>query len=266
MCKAMSFRFFRTIFTLAALGIALLQAIQARSAHAGEATVAVATNFLLPAREIVAAFEAETGSSVTLVAGSSGKLAAQIIAGAPFDVFLSADETRVVQLIERDAAVADTRFTYAVGRLVLWSPGPLPLKDGTLASLDVDAVGRLAIANPKLAPYGLAAEQTLAALGLLETLKDRLVFGENVGQTFALAASGNVTAAFVAASQVATLKPGEAGHAAPVPDDMHDPIRQDGVLTARGAGNQAARAFLGFMKGPAAGGVIARYGYGKASE
>ncbi len=259
----MSFRFFRTILALLALGIALLQPHHVR---AGEATVAVATNFLVPARQIVAAFEAETGHSVTLVAGSSGKLAAQIIAGAPFDAMLSADQTRIVQMIERDAAVAHTRFTYAVGRLVLWSPGPLPLKGEGLASLDVEAVRRLAIANPKLAPYGLAAEQTLAALGLLDALKDRLVFGENVGQTFGLAASRNVAAAFVAASQVATLNPGEAGHAVPVPDDMHDPIRQDGVLTARGAGNEAARAFLEFMKGPAAGEVIARYGYGKASE
>jgi len=260
---AMLFRFAHPVFAVLALGFALLQV---QPADAGEANIAVATNFLLPAREIAVAFEAEGSHSITLVAGSSGKLAAQILAGAPFDALLSADQTRITQLVERDAAVADTRFTYAVGRLVLWSPGPLPLRDGTLASLDVKAVQRLAIANPKLAPYGVAAEQTLAALGVLDSLRGRLVFGENVGQTFAMAASGNVTAALVAASQLATLKPGEAGHALPVPDDMHDPIRQDGVLTARGADNAAARAFLEFLKGPAAGEVIVRYGYGKASE
>ena len=254
----MDFRFSRLVFTFLALAMALIPPAPAR---AGEATIAVATNFLVPAREIVAAFEAETGHTITLVAGSSGKLGAQVLAGAPFDALLSADQVRAGQLVERGAAEAASRFTYATGRLVLWAPGPLPLKGQTLDTLDAAAIGRLAIANPKLAPYGLAAEQALTALGLLDELRDRLVYGENVGQTFAMAASGNVTAAFVAASQVATLDEGERGHAAPVPDDMHDPIRQDAVLTARGAGNAAAQAFMEYLKGPAAGAIIARYGY-----
>lgn len=259
----MIFRFFRLVFAVVALGIALIPAAPAR---AGEATVAVATNFLVPAREIVAAFEAETGHAITLVAGSSGKLAAQVLAGAPFDALLSADQARAGQLVERGAAEAASRFTYATGRLVLWAPGPLPLKGDTLDTLDVAAIDRLAIANPKLAPYGVAAEQTLAALGLLDELRDRLVYGENVGQTFAMAASGNVTAAFVAASQVATLGEGERGHAAPVPDSMHDPIRQDAVLTNRGADNAAAKAFMAYLKGPAAGAVIARFGYDRGAQ
>jgi molybdate transport system substrate-binding protein len=254
----MSFRFFRLLFATVALAIALIPAAPAR---AGDATIAVATNFLVPAREIVAAFEAETGHVITLVAGSSGKLAAQVLAGAPFDALLSADQVRVGQLVEQGAAEAASRFTYATGRLVLWAPGPLPLKSGTLDTLDTAAITRLAIANPKLAPYGVAAEQTLAALGLLDELRDRLVYGENVGQTFAMAASGNVTAAFVAASQVATLGEGERGHAVAVPDGMHDPIHQDAVLTARGADNQVAQAFMTYLKGSAAGAIIARFGY-----
>jgi len=251
--------------TIRTLLFALVCIGTAASVSAEEAQIAVAANFSAPMKQILSDFERTTGHQIRASYGSTGKLYAQIQNGAPFEALLAADQERPRRLEDEGAGVLDSRFTYAIGTLVLWSADPNFVDDQSdvLSEGDFD---KLAIANPKLAPYGLAAEQTLAALGLLETLKDRLVFGENVGQTFALAASGNVTAAFVAASQVATLKPGEAGHAAPIPDDMHDPIRQDGVLTARGAGNQAARDFLGFMKGPAAGGVIARYGYGKASE
>ena len=252
------FRLFRPVFAILSL---LLPLIPALPAQAGEATVAVATNFLAPARAISAAFAQGGGHKVTLVAGSTGKLAAQILAGAPFDVLLAADQTRAGLLIEKGAADPDTRFTYATGRLVLWSPGPLPVRDGNLNTLDPGEAGRLAIANPKLAPYGLAAEQTLQRLGLLDRLRPRLVYGENIGQAFAIVATGNADAGLVALSQVMGLEHTARGHWLPVPDDMHDPIRQDAVLTRRGTANETARAFLAFLKTPGAREIMSGYGY-----
>lgn len=255
----MLFRVLTLVFTLFAAALA-------SQARAGDATIAVATNFLLPAREISAAYERDSGNRITLVAGSTGKLAAQILAGAPFDALLAADQGRVGLLVDRGAGDAASRFTYAVGRLMLWSPDPLPVTGTDITTLRTGEVLRLAIANPKLAPYGLAGEQTLAALGLLEQLKDRLVYGENIGQTFAMAASGNVTAALVAASQVAGLAQAQRGHSIAVPDDMHEPIRQDGALTMRGTANPVAQGFMAYLKGPTAGQIMAAYGYGKVSE
>ncbi|MEM7633365.1 MAG: molybdate ABC transporter substrate-binding protein, partial [Pseudomonadota bacterium] len=156
----------------------ILLALSADSARAGEVVVAVATNFLLPARDISAEFEKDTGHSVVLVAGATGKLATQILAGAPFDVFLAADQARPELLIDKQAAVAGSRFTYATGTLVLWSRDRLPLTGTEPGSLDATRVSRIAMANPKLAPYGLAAEQALDRLGLLKALAGRFVYGE----------------------------------------------------------------------------------------
>ncbi len=231
-------------------------------ARADEVVVAVATNFLLPAREIAADFEQDTGHSVVLVAGATGKLATQILAGAPFDVFLAADQARPELLVEKQAAVAGSRFTYATGTLVLWSRGTLPLATASIQSLDTSRVERLAMANPKLAPYGMAAEQTLDRLGLLTVLSGRIVYGENIGQAFAMAASGNATAGLVAKSQLPGLPTDQQGHWIAVPGDLHEPILQDGVLTVRAEDNAAARSFMSFMKSDKVAVIIDRFGYG----
>lgn len=240
----------------------ILMALPLSLAKADEVVVAVATNFLLPAREIAAEFEENTGHSVVLVAGATGKLATQILAGAPFDIFLAADQARPELLVERKAAVAGSRFTYAVGMLVLWSRDRLPLTGTALASLDTMRVSRLAMANPKLAPYGLAAEQTLDRLDFLKPLSGRFVYGENIGQTFAMAASGNVTAGLIAKSQLASLPDDQRGHWIDIPNTLHEPILQDGVLIMRAKDNGVARSFMSFMKSDKVIGVIKRFGYG----
>ena len=239
-----------------------LMALPVSLAKADEVVVAVATNFLLPAREIAAEFEQDTGHSVVLVAGATGKLATQILAGAPFDVFLAADQARPEFLVEKNAAVAGSRFTYAVGRLVLWSREKLPLTGTALASLDIMRVSRLAMANPKLAPYGLAAEQALDRLGFFKPLSGRFVYGENIGQTFAMAASGNVTAGLIAKSQLASLPDDQRGHWIDVPGTLHEPILQDGVLNMRAKDNKVAHSFMSFMKSDKVTGIITRFGYG----
>ncbi|MEM7636252.1 MAG: molybdate ABC transporter substrate-binding protein, partial [Pseudomonadota bacterium] len=202
------------------------------------------------------------GHSVVLVAGATGKLATQILAGAPFDVFLAADQARPELLIDKQAAVAGSRFTYATGTLVLWSRDRLPLTGSELGSLDATRVSRIAMANPKLAPYGLAAEQALDRLGLLKALAGRFVYGENIGQTFAMAASRNVTAGLIAKSQLASLAEDQRGHWIDVPGTLHEPILQDGVLIMRAGDNTAARLFMSFMKSDKVAGIISRFGYG----
>jgi molybdate transport system substrate-binding protein len=258
MLLAMLFRFHRLVLAAVAL---ILMAAQPVSVRAGEALVAVATNFLEPARKIVKQFERDSGHKVTLAGGSSGKLAAQILHGAPFDVFLSADQERVVLLVDRQAAVADSRFTYARGRLALWSPDKLPVTADGLSSLRLEPGERMAIANSRLAPYGLAAEQALKAAGLLDALRAQLVYGENIGQTFSIVATGNARVGLVALSQVMSLPEAKRGYWIAVPDDMHEPIRQDAALTARGSSNEAARAFLAYLKGRDAQAIMTGLGY-----
>lgn len=229
---------------------------------ADEVVVAVATNFLLPAREISADFETDTGHSVVLVAGATGKLVAQILAGAPFEVFLAADQARPELLVAKNVAVANSRFTYATGALALWSREALPLTGNTIDTLDASRISRLAMANPKLAPYGLAATQTLERLGLLSKLSGRIVYGENVGQTFAMAVSGNVTAGLIAKSQLANLPEDQQGYWIGVPDTLHEPILQDGVLIGRARDNKIAQAFMKYMRSDRTKKTITRYGYG----
>ena len=236
------------------------------SARADEVVVAVATNFLLPAREISADFEAQSAHSVTLVAGATGKLAAQILAGAPFDVFLAADQARPRLLISKGAAVPESRFTFAAGTLALWSRDALPLTGDSLTTLDTSRISRLAMANPKLAPYGLAARQTLERLGVLQALSGRIVYGENIGQTFAMAASGNVTAGLIARSQLATLPAGQEGQWIDVPDMFHAPILQDGILLNRAVDTAAAQAFMAFMRSDTVIRTIVRFGYGAPQQ
>ncbi len=237
---------------------ALLLTLLPLTAHAGEVTVAVAANFALAAGQIGAEFHRQTGNNVRLSAGSSGKLYAQIANGAPYDVFLSADVEWAQRLEREQLTVPDSRFTYARGQLVLWS---VRLKKVDAGVLRAAQFNHLAIANPKIAPYGAAAFETLDRLGASPAVRARLVYGEDIGQTFQLAASGAADLAFVALSQVKSLSGESAGVYWLVPPSLYRPIEQQAVLLRRAGQNAAARAFLDFLKGPAARAVMARFGY-----
>lgn len=234
----------------------------ASPAPAAEALVAVATNFLGPARALAEDFRRETGDEITLVSGSTGKLAAQILQGAPYEAFLAADQARPAMLVEEGAAHPDSRFTYARGRLALWSRDPARIGEDGAAALAAGDVRRVALANPALAPYGVAAEQAIAALGLAGALADKLVLGENVGQAQAMVATGNAELGFVALAGL-TGPEGEAGGSRwLVRQALHDPIRQDAVLLARADPGGAAARFLDYLKGEPARALIAAHGYG----
>ncbi|MEM7429429.1 MAG: molybdate ABC transporter substrate-binding protein [Pseudomonadota bacterium] len=225
-------------------------------AVAAEALVAAASNFSQALENLQREFETNSGHKLKISLGSTGKLYAQIVNGAPFDVFLSADQERAEKLEQAGKAAPGSRFTYAVGRLVLWHPGG---KSGR-AVLEAGGLRNLAIAHPDLAPYGTASVETLERLGMKERLTDKLVIGENIGQTFAFVASGNAEAGFVAASQLAQREePEEAIWA--VPPEMHSPILQDAVLLARGQSNPAAAAFFRFLQSPEARTIIRASGY-----
>jgi len=225
-------------------------------ASAGEVRVAVAANVIEPARAIASAFTAETGHRVLFSAASTGQLFAQITRGAPFDVFLAADQERPARAVADGLAVAGSRFTYARGRLVLLSRDPA-LISGPQA-LTAAGVTRVAIANPETAPYGLAAVQTLTALGVLDALRDRLVHGASVIQAFQFVATGNAELGFVAAAQAASMAGGSRWL---VPEHLHAPIAQDAVLLADAADRDAAEAFLRHLAGPDSRSILESYGY-----
>jgi molybdate transport system substrate-binding protein len=238
---------------------ALLLPFLAAFAHADETQIAVAANFVAPAQRIAADFEKQSGHRVVLVSGATGKFYAQIVNGAPFDALLAADDETPARLEKEGYTVAGKRFTYAVGKLVLWSPKPAAVDAGG-AVLKRGGFDHLSIANPKVAPYGAAAVETMKALGVHEALLPKLVTGENIAQTHQFVASGNALLGFVALSQV--LKDGKVeGSYWIVPDTLHAPIRQDAVLLAKGRDNKAAAAFLDFLKSRAAKDVILAYGY-----
>jgi len=246
---------------LLATGLMALAALGPGPSLAGEAMIAVASNFDRTARELEARFE-ETGiHSITIVSGSTGKLYAQIVNGAPFDAFLSADALRPSLLEAEGRAVEGSRFTYALGRLCLWSPDPRRVAMDGMQTLRAGDFRRLAVANPRLAPYGAAALNTLRAYALDETLADRLVMGENVGQAYSMVATGNAELGFVALAQVLTLHEAAAGSRWDVPADLHDPIRQDAVLLRHGESNTAAAGFLRFMRSPEGRRLIQSFGY-----
>lgn len=233
--------------------------LHAAAAQAAEATIAVATNFLRPAEALEAVFEERTGRQVALVSGSTGKLAAQILAGAPFDALLAADQDRPALLERKGLGRAGSRFTYALGRLALWSADPDRIADDGAAALAGD-FRRLGMANPALAPYGLAARQVIEALGLAEALEGRIVLGENVGQAHAMVATGNAELGLVALSGLLGPEPG--GSMWVVPAELHAPIRQDAVLLARAPDDGDAAAFLDFLRSEEARRLIAGWGYG----
>lgn len=231
-------------------------------AAAGEAVVAVAANFAEVAERLAKDFERESGHKLIFVAGSTGKLYAQIANGAPFDAFLSADQATPERLEKEGLAVAGSRFTYATGRLTLWSSEPGRIGSDGAATLRQGEFRLLAIANPALAPYGAAAQQTLESLGLWKRFQDRIVMGQTIGQAHALVASGNAELGFVALSSVLSPRNQTKGSRWDVPSKLYTPIRQDAVLLAKGAGNPAARGFLAFLRSKKAKAVIESYGYG----
>lgn len=242
------------------LAAALFFAVE--GARAGEALAAVAANFKEVADALAPRFEAATGHRLTVSLGSTGALYAQIVAGAPFDVLLAADQKRPRLLAETGAGIAGTRFTYAVGRLVLWSARADFIGEDGAAALRRAAVRHVAIAHPKLAPYGAAARQALERLGPWEALRAKIVTAENIGQAFAMVATGNAELGLIALSSLAGPGKPPTGSRWIVPETLHDPIRQDAILLARAHDNAAARAFLDYLKGGEARVLIERYGYG----
>ncbi|UCO99394.1 molybdate ABC transporter substrate-binding protein [Metapseudomonas lalkuanensis] len=230
------------------------------SASAAEVQVAVAANFAAPIRAIAKDFEKDTGHKLIAAYGATGQFYTQIKNGAPFEVFLSADDTTPAKLEKEGDAAPGSRFTYAIGTLVLWSA-----QDGYVdAQGDVLKNGQykhLSIANPNAAPYGLAATQVLDKLGLTATVKPKLVEGQNITQALQFVSSGNAELGFVALSQV--YKDGKitSGSAWIVPADMHEPIRQDALILKKGESNPAAKALVDYLKGPKAAEVIKSYGY-----
>ncbi|WP_166365175.1 molybdate ABC transporter substrate-binding protein [Pseudomonas akapageensis] len=246
---------------LATTGLcALLVALNLGTAWAGEVQVAVAANFTAPIQAIAKDFEQDTGHKLVSSFGATGQFYTQIKNGAPFEVFLAADDTTPAKLEAEGDTVKGSRFTYAIGTLALWSA-----KEGY-----VDAKGQvlkdnqyqhLAIANPKAAPYGLAATQVLDKLKLTEATKAKLVEGQNITQTFQFASTGNAELGFVALSQIYKDGKVTSGSAWIVPAELHDPIKQDAVILDKGKDNPAAKALVDYLKGPKATAIIKSYGY-----
>lgn len=224
-------------------------------AVADETKVAVAANFTEAAREIAAVFKAKTGHEAVLSFGASGQFYNQIVQDAPFQILLSADDERPKKLVADGLAVPESRFTYAVGKLVLWSKSEGVVKGEE--TLRAGQFAKLSIANPAAAPYGAAAIETLKALKLYDTLQPRIVQGNSIAQAYQFVDTGNAEVGFVALSQVITAS----GSRWVVPQDLYTPIRQDAVLLKKGADSVAAKAFLTFLKGPEARAIIEKYGY-----
>lgn len=233
-----------------------IAALVGGNAVAAETNVAVAANFTDAAKEIAAAFKQKTGHEAVLSFGATGQLYAQITQDAPFQVMLSADDERPKKLVEDGLGVADSRFTYAIGKLVLWSKTKDFVKGEE--TLRAGAFTKLSIANPTAAPYGAAAVETLKALKIYETLQPKIVQGNNIAQAFQFIDTGNAELGFIALSQLAG-NPG--GSRWLVPQALYTPIRQDAVLLKKGAANEAATAFISFLKGPEARAIIEKYGY-----
>lgn len=238
-----------------------LLATMAQVANAGEVTAAVAANFTEPVQQIVELFQKETGHTVKLSFGSSGKFTSQIKNGAPFDVFLAADEKNPKLLEEEGLAVKDSRFVYALGKLVLWSAKP-GFVDDKGAVLSKGSYNKIAYADPKLAPYGLAAQEALQKLNLWDKVQSKLVTGESITQTYQFAATGNAEMAFIALSQITKDGKVTDGSYWIVPADMYSPIKQSAVQLSAAKDPVAAKAFMTFLKSEKALAIIRSFGYG----
>lgn len=242
---------------LLALTAAVMVAVMSSTtASAAEVKVAVAANFTEPAKEIAALFETATGHKLVLSFGATGQFFAQIAQGAPFEVFLAADNETPAKAVAEGHAVKDTQFTYAVGRLVLYSPTPgMVTGEQTLKDATFD---KIAIANPATAPYGAAAVEVMEKLGVKTALAAKIVQGQNIGQTYQFVKTGNAETGFVSLSQIATVAGGSRWI---VPAELHEPILQDAVLLKPGEASEAARALLDFLRSTAARSVIEKFGY-----
>ncbi len=248
----------RTHFRLA--GVALLCLAWTRPLLASEVSVAVASNFTAPAQRLAELFQKETGHTVKLSFGSSGKFTTQIQQGAPFDVFLSADEQHTQRLEDEGLTVPHTRFVYVLGKLVLWSAKPGYVDDQG-AVLGKGSYNKLAYADPKLAPYGLAAQQTLQKLNLWGKVQGKLVTGENITQAYQFAATGNAEIAFIALSQVTQDGRVNGGSYWVVPAELYQPIRQSAVRLSAAKDPIAAQAFLTFLKSAKFVSIMRDFGY-----
>jgi len=241
--------------------LTLLVALAPQPAAAAEVQVAVAANFAVPLERLGPGFTAATGHTLKASSGATGKFEAQILAGAPFEVLLAADEATPRRLVASGHAVTGSAFTYAIGRLVLWSRQP-GLVDADGAVLTTGRFEHLAIANPRTAPYGAAAQQVLRARGLDAALAGRIVTAESIGQAYQFVATGNAELGFVALSQLMVPGRPAGGSQWLVPAALHDEIRQDAVLLKAGEHNPAAAALLAYLKTPAACELIKAFGYG----
>ena len=249
------FRIHRGLLPALGLAACLLPA-----AHADEVSVAVAANFTAPMQKIAAQFEQDTGHKARLSFGATGKFYAQIANGAPFGILLAADDTTPEKIAKEGLGDGVTRFTYAVGQLVLWSK-QAGYVDAEGKVLQKNDWRHIAIANPKLAPYGQAAMQTLNKLGLTAQVQPRIVQGENIAQAYQFAASGNAPLGFVALSQVMEGGRLREGSAWVVPAGMHEPIRQDAIVLKPAQGNAAAAALMDYLRGEKARAIIQSFGY-----
>ncbi len=246
----------------AVIVVALVLAAQTAPAFAGKVRAAVAANFTGAATALAQAFTAKTGHEVVLSFGSSGQLYAQITQGAPFDVFLSADQERPAALVREGLAVGESRFTYALGKLALFSTDPALVTGAE--TLREGKFRKLAIADPGAAPYGAAAVAAIEALGLTGALTPRLVTGTSIAQAFQFVVTGNAELGFVALSQLVE-GPGD-GSRWVVPQELYPPIRQDVVLLRSAADMEAARALLDFMRGEEGIALILQHGYAAVAE
>ena len=230
------------------------------TAQADEVQVAVAANFTAPIQAIAADFEKDTGHKLVAAYGATGQFYTQIKNGAPFEVFLSADDSTPEKLEKEGDTVKGSRFTYAIGTLALWSA-----KEGYVDAngevLKNNEYQHLSIANPKAAPYGLAATQVLEKLKLTEATKAKIVEGQNITQAYQFVSTGNAELGFVALSQIFKDGKVSSGSAWIVPASMHDPIKQDAVILNKGKDSAAAKALVEYLKGPKAAAVIQSYGY-----
>ncbi|MEH6403706.1 MAG: molybdate ABC transporter substrate-binding protein [Sneathiella sp.] len=237
--------------------LATLLILTYATANAGQVYVAVAANFTPAAKEIATAFDKKTGHRAILSFGSTGKLYTQIINGAPFEIFLSADQKHPKLTIEQGFAIKNTRFTYAAGHLVLYSADE-QLIDKSVDILRAATFRKIAIANPKTAPYGRAAQEVMVNLNVLDAVQSQIVRGDNIAQTYQFVATGNAELGFVALSQVIGHK---AGSRWIVPTGLYAPLKQDVVLLKTSKNNTVASAFFTFLKSPDAAAIIKKYGY-----
>lgn len=226
--------------------------------HAGELKVAVAANFVVTLHKISESFTKETGHKLIISSGATGKFYSQIREGAPFEILLSADREHPKKLIAENLAIAETQFTYAVGKLVLWSPKD-KFVDAKGLVLQSKEVTHIAIANPKLAPYGAAAKEVLEKEGLWKVVESKIVYGENIAQTHQFISTGNAEIGFISLSQIKDAK----GSYWLVPQSQYEPIKQDAILLTKGKNNVVAKKFLEYLKGKTAKSIISEYGYGE---